>query len=90
MDTGNENYPALNIPASELSAFAVTIDFFIISLKNGELIHFTPDNAENFYNWLVAHGVRDVKQEKIEEPAVDTANESMGGWFKRKRKQHRK
>lgn len=64
MDTGNKTYPALNIPASELSAFAVCIDLFIISLKNGNLVHFTPDDGKSFYDWLVAHGIRDVEKDK--------------------------
>lgn len=61
MDTGSKNYPALNIPDSELSAFTVCIDLFIISLKNGELIRFTPDDVGRFYDWLISHSVRDIR-----------------------------
>lgn len=88
MDTANNTYPAFTFPATELSAFAVSVDFFIISLKNGKIIHFTPDNALTFYDWLVAHGVRDIKVEiKNEKPPV--AAQSVKGWkglFMRKNK----
>ncbi len=50
MDTANITYPALAFPASEISAFAVAIDYFILSLKNGEIIHFQPDNTQIFYD----------------------------------------
>lgn len=65
MDTANNTYPALQLPASELSAFAVTTDRFIISLKNIELIRFTPDNVDYFNNWIVAHNIRDIATEKL-------------------------
>ncbi|MBN8784278.1 MAG: hypothetical protein J0G98_14560 [Terrimonas ferruginea] len=65
MDTGNETYPAFNIPAAELSAFTVSIDLFIISLKNGELIRFTPDDVGRFYDWLISHNVRDIRTTKM-------------------------
>ncbi|WP_338839280.1 hypothetical protein [Flavobacterium ginsenosidimutans] len=65
MGTAKNTYPALQYPASDLSAFAVCIDMFIISLKNGEIIHFTPDNVQRFYDWLIDHSVRDVQNEAI-------------------------
>lgn len=65
MGTAKNTYPALQYPASDLSAFAVCIDMFIISLKNGEIIHFTPDNVQRFYDWLIDHSVRDVRNEAI-------------------------
>ncbi|CAM2854475.1 hypothetical protein DRF59_00935 [Chryseobacterium flavum] len=86
MDTANNTYPDLKFPSSELSAFAVTIDFFIISFKNGNLIHFVPDNVQTFYDWLIAHGVRDIQKEN---PTAITPNRESKGWFKRK-KQHEK
>lgn len=73
MDTDNKNYPALQFASSELSAFAVCIDLFIISLKNGELIRFTPDNVQRFQDWLIAHGVRDVKNDKHLDKLVQRA-----------------
>ncbi len=88
MDTVNNTYPALKFPASKLSAFAATIDFFIISLKNGDVICFTPDNVDNFYRWLMVHNIRDIKVEKTKKELSPVIN-SGGSWkelFKRKSK----
>ncbi|WP_026769739.1 hypothetical protein [Asinibacterium sp. OR53] len=85
MDTASNTYPALEFPASELSAFAVTIDCFIISLKNGKIIHFTPDNVGDFYHWLISHNVRDIqkKETKKEEPSVIKSGKGWKGFFKK-------
>lgn len=88
MDTANNTYPSLQFTASELSAFTVSFDSFIISLKNGELIHFTPDNIENFHDWLTAHGVRDVHaavKKKVVPPDAFPSEVSRG-LFRRKSK----
>jgi hypothetical protein len=79
MDTASNTYPALEFPASELSAFAVTIDCFIISLKNGNIIKFTPDNVGDFYHWLIIHDIRDINKAEVikEEPP---ATNSGSGW----------
>lgn len=73
MDTDNKLYPGLQFPASELSAFAVCIDLFIISLKDGEIIRFTPDNVQVFNDWLISNGVRDVWSQLKEEDEIPTA-----------------
>lgn len=72
MDTANNTYPALAFPTSELSAFAIAIDCFIISLKSSDLIHFTPDNTDDFPNWLIAHNIPYIenKKAKKEEPTA--------------------
>lgn len=62
MGTAKNTYTSLNYTSSELSAFVVCIDMFIISLKNGKLIHFTPDDVSDFHDWLVCQGVREVEQ----------------------------
>lgn len=46
--------------ASELSAFANTFGTFIISLKNGNIVHYTPEDEAAFYEWLQASNVREV------------------------------
>lgn len=46
--------------SAELSAFAVTCGIFVISLKNGKIIHYTPDDEDAFYNWLLSVNVREV------------------------------
>lgn len=83
MDTASNTYPALQFPASELSAFAVTMDIFTISLKNGKLIHFKPDDMQTFYDWLIAHGVRDIQKQKL--PATIKPGGDGKGLFKRKK-----
>ncbi|MGJ1335287.1 hypothetical protein [Sphingobacterium siyangense] len=90
MDTANNTYPALAFPASELSAFAIVIDCFIISLKNSELIHFTPDNADDFYNWLIAHNIPYIenKKTKKEEPPTANSGRSWKGLFKNQKIKH--
>lgn len=45
-------------PATELSAFAETFGTFIISLKNGQIIHHDPNDEESFRKWLLENEVR--------------------------------
>lgn len=78
MDAVNNTYPALAFPAPELSAFAVTFDVFTLSLKNGKLIHFTPDDAGNFYHWLTSHNIRDIQKEEIKNEKSPVANPGRG------------
>lgn len=86
MDTANITYPALEFPASEISAFAVTFDVFILSLKNGKLIKFAPDNVDEFYHWLTIHNIRDIEktETKKEKPTVNNSNKGWRGLFKQK------
>ena len=44
----------------QLSAFSVCMDTFIISLKNGEIVHHTPDDPSAFLRWLEEHNVRNI------------------------------
>ncbi|MBS1771491.1 MAG: hypothetical protein JST82_01435 [Bacteroidetes bacterium] len=46
--------------ASELSAFAVSVGVYVISLKNGKIISHVPDDEDRFYEWLVESGARDI------------------------------
>lgn len=52
--------PEFPYPPDEISAFGVTMDVFILSLKNGELVHHTPEDEQEFHQWLTAHEVREV------------------------------
>lgn len=52
-------YPDFEHSASELSAFSLCVDTFIISLKNGEIVHFTPAEVSHFQEWLSRFEVRD-------------------------------
>jgi|GEM_PF-2398965 len=42
------HYPGFAHPASALSAWAFSIDVFIISLKGGKLVRHTPEDIEAF------------------------------------------
>lgn len=83
MDTANNIYPAFQFPASELSAFAVASNIFTISLKNREIIHFHPDDVQDFHNWLMVNGIRDIQTEKTIKPAVAAPRKNWLGCFKR-------
>lgn len=86
METIQNTYPALDVTASELSAFAFTTGFFTISLKNGQIINFTPDDMDDFYNWLLAHNIRDALKTEIKiEPPVTKNGRGWKGLFKRKK-----
>lgn len=54
-------YPDFDHPASQLSAFSLCIDVFIISLKNGEIVKFKPDDVAHFKKWLYRFRVRDIE-----------------------------
>ncbi len=51
----NTDFPYM---VEELSAFAVTFGTFIISLKNGQIVHHDPKDEENFRQWLIENNVR--------------------------------
>ncbi len=63
MGSGNK-YPEFNYAATELSAYTISIGIFIISVKNGPVIHFTPHDAEAFEAWLRKHHIRDIRKNK--------------------------
>lgn len=60
MDSKDIFYPEFKHPASQLSAFSLCIDVFIISLKNGEIVRFKPSDIEHFKEWLSRFKVRDI------------------------------
>lgn len=53
-------YPDFDYPASQLSAFSLCIDVFIIALKNGEIVRFKPHEITPFKEWLNRFKVRDI------------------------------
>jgi sRNA-binding regulator protein Hfq len=57
----NQNFP---YNAEELSAFILSIDTFIISLKNGQVVKHATEETEPFYNWLVSNNVRDISKQR--------------------------
>lgn len=60
MDNEHIFYPDFDHPISQLSAFSLCIDVFIISLKNGEIVKFKPKEIAHFKEWLERFGVRDI------------------------------
>ncbi|MEO8884956.1 MAG: hypothetical protein ABI367_02765 [Mucilaginibacter sp.] len=55
------NFPGFNYQASQLSKFIASAGLVTILLKNGEIIHYAPADIKAFVQWLVAHGVEDIK-----------------------------
>lgn len=53
-------YPEFDYPASQLSAFSLCIDVFIIALKNVEIVRFKPNEIAHFKEWLNRFKVRDI------------------------------
>lgn len=60
MDEAHIFYPKFDHPAAQLSAFSLCIDVFIISLKNGEIVKFKPNEIEHFKEWLERFKVRNI------------------------------
>ena len=60
MDSEDIFYPEFEHPASHLSASSLCIDVFIISLKNGEIVRFKPNEIAHFKEWLNRFKVRDI------------------------------
>ncbi len=56
----NRHFEGFAHPADELSAYIFSIDTFIISLKNEEIVRFVTDAPEDFQQWLDDNGVRNV------------------------------
>ena len=59
----NNRYPGFEHPASDLSKFLAASDFFTIMLKDGGIIHFTPDDAKSFRHWLLLNKIIDMRTE---------------------------
>ncbi len=55
-----QEFPGFAYKAAELSAYIFSIDTFIISLKNEEIIKFVAPHPDDFKQWLDHHGIRNV------------------------------
>lgn len=62
--SANSRYPGFDYPASELFKFLAASDFFTIMLKDGRIIHFTPDDANSFQHWLRLNKIIDMRTER--------------------------
>ncbi len=58
--TMNNTFPGFGYEVGELSAFLITLDIFIISLKNQDIIRHQPPDPFAFRDWLAHHNIRDV------------------------------
>ncbi|MBZ0097896.1 MAG: hypothetical protein K8F30_02370 [Taibaiella sp.] len=58
----NRHFKGFAHPADELSAYIFSIDTFIISLKNEEIVRFVTDAPEDFQHWLDDNGIRNVNE----------------------------
>ena len=64
MGTENNNYyPGFDYEASQLSAFLLSLDVFIIALKDCGVANFAPKDIEDFQKWLLTHRVRNIKND---------------------------
>lgn len=63
MNTFTTRFAGFPHEAGELSAYIFSVDTFIISLKNEEVIRYTSTEPENFRNWLEHHGIRNIESE---------------------------
>ena len=55
------HYPGFGYAASELSAFILCFDVFVISLKDERVIRHMPKDIVQFRLWLVMNDIRDVE-----------------------------
>ncbi|GAB3413398.1 hypothetical protein [Niabella aquatica] len=60
--SNNDYYQGFGYPCSDLVKFASSLSLFTIMLKNGQIIHFQPDNASDFRNWLLKNNIEDIKK----------------------------
>lgn len=63
----NKKFP---YTASQLSAFAITFDVFVVSLNNGDIIEHKPQDKIAFYNWLKDNNVREVSRKSKQKTEV--------------------
>lgn len=80
----DSSYPGLPHKASELSAYSSSsvVEIFVLSLKNQQIIQFTPDDPKRFRAWLDANNIRDVnKQELKPAPKAEDRKVMRKKWF---------
>lgn len=61
----SELYPGFPYPAGKVAKFAQASSLSTLLLKDCNnakgIVHFEPENADDFRRWLTAHNVTDVK-----------------------------
>jgi len=53
-------FPGFDYTAEEITRFKETIEFFSLMLKDGQVIHYTPLDIDDFRNWLLQNAIPDV------------------------------
>lgn len=56
-------YPDFAYEAGQLLKFLAVDDHFTIMLKDGDIIHFTPNDSTTFKKWLEKNGVQNLRKE---------------------------
>ena len=54
-------FPGFKHCAEELSAFHLSLNSFVMSLKTGEIIRFVPEDTASFLQWLLDNHVKDIR-----------------------------
>jgi hypothetical protein len=55
-------YEGFEYSADQLSAYLNTgFGFFMLSLKNGDIVRYQPDDVEQFCRWLTEQKIRNVR-----------------------------
>lgn len=62
MNTFTTRFAGFDHDATELSAYIFSIDTFIISLKNEEIVRYVTEEPDDFQQWLDYHGIRNVNE----------------------------
>lgn len=60
-DTDTIAYPEFKHEAKELTKYIEALGLFSILLKNGDIVHFTPNHTEDFRNWLRQHKIQNLR-----------------------------
>ncbi|MBZ4192253.1 hypothetical protein [Niabella beijingensis] len=53
-------FPEFEYGHSQLNKVIESSGFFTIMLKTGEIVHFLPQSAEEFRQWLYSHNIKNI------------------------------
>ncbi|MGJ1417283.1 hypothetical protein ACR784_05770 [Sphingobacterium multivorum] len=59
-----EYFSLLKHRSDEIIKFIANCGIFSLLLKNGQVIHFIPDNPDHFMEWLGSKGIKNIKKSK--------------------------
>jgi len=59
-----EYFTLLNHRSDEIIKFIANCGIFSLLLKNGKVIHFTPDDPDHFMEWLNRKGIKNIKRQQ--------------------------